>query len=104
MASKGLQCTLNGKPIRVKTTLPLIVLLTLVIIFIASKKCRKEGFSQRAKEVCQESRELFEKEGNNATYSEYKTSVAGADPVLYTDVRALWKKGKLTPERVQRVL
>lgn len=85
-----------------------IALLAAVIIYcIARPMFRKhrDGFSaHRAQEVYQSSRDLFDRTRGAATYSEYKLALDEADPVLYTDVRRLWKEGRLSPDEVAKVI
>ena len=69
------------------------------------RRHRDSFTSRRAHEVYQTSRTLFDQKGGDATYSEYKTTLGeGADPVLYTDVRRLWREGRLSPEEVEKVI
>lgn len=84
-----------------------VVVLIIVVAYFATKWFRrtKDKFaSQRAHEVYDKSKTVFEKTKGKATFSEYKTAVPEAEVVLYTDARNLWKKGELSPERVQEVL
>lgn len=89
------------------TTVAIVVLIAvLVICYFAGcfRRGRREGFvSQRAQEVYATTREVFGQK-QDATYSEFKTHVPGADAVLYTDMRSLWKSGGLSPESVQQAL
>lgn len=63
----------------------------------------REGFvSERARAVHAASAAVFA--GGDATYSEYKKRVPGADPVQYSDVRGLARAGALTPRAVEGVL
>jgi hypothetical protein len=88
------------------TTVAIMVLLVVVLIcYFAGcfRRGRREGFvSPRAQEVYATTREVFGQK--DATYSEFKTQVPGADAVLYTDMRSLWKSGGLSPEAVQKAL
>jgi hypothetical protein len=90
------------------TSVAIIVLLVVVVIYYFTRwlaRGRRDGFtSRRAQEVYQSTRELFDRTGGAATYSEYKTTLSDADPVLYTDVRRLWKEGRLSPEEVAKVI
>lgn len=92
---------------RTKTVSAAVIIVALVVLiyYIACKLGRrKEGFvSERAREVCAQSREVFRRK-NDANYSDFKTRVSGADAVMYTDVRKLWQDGKLSPESVQKTL
>lgn len=85
-----------------------IALLAAVIIYYIARRIfrhRRDGFSaHRAQEVYQSSRDLFDRTRGAATYSEYKLALDEADPVLYTDVRRLWKEGRLSPEEVAKVI
>jgi hypothetical protein len=90
-------------------TVAVIVIIAIVVIYYLSQwlshRPRDTFVSQKAQEVYRGSRELFDRTGGNATYSEYKTTAApGTDAVAYSDIRSLWKQGTLTPEAVQRVL
>jgi hypothetical protein len=88
-------------------TVALIALAVVLIAHYASTWLRgaKDRFvSQRAQDVAQRSRELFDRTAGGATYSDYKAAVPGAEAVLYSDTRALWRSGALSPERVQRTL
>jgi hypothetical protein len=79
----------------------LIAVLMLLAIYYSMRK--KESFvSEKAQKVYERSREVFEK--GDATYSEYKSHIPEADPVLYTDVRGLWKERRLSPSAVQKAL
>jgi hypothetical protein len=90
----------------------IVMLLTFAAIYcVACRLCRRrrrhrDNFaSRRAHEVYQTTRVLFNQKGGDATYSEYKTTLGGgADPVLYTDVRRLWREGRLSPEEVEKVI
>jgi hypothetical protein len=70
---------------------------------------RRENFTpQQVQAVHTTAQELFGAKGGGLTYSEYKTGAAErgqkVDPVLYTDVRDLWKAGRLTPGEVGKVM
>ena len=70
------------------------------------RRCeRRERFaSARAHEVAARAQELFST-NDNLTYSEFKAALPGVEPVLYTDVRKIWKRDRnLTPDAVQSVL
>lgn len=86
----------------------LAVAAVLVLIYVAAKLLRagqKSNFvSQRAQEIYRDSKEYFDRAGDGASYSEFKAATPGADPVLYHDVRGLWKGGALTPEAVERTM
>lgn len=88
-------------------------LLVIIVIFIILFVCRllrsfrqkHEGFvSKRAQEVHDRAQEVFSEGGGDANYSSYKNKVPGADPVQYSDVRKLYRKGKMTPQAVERVM
>jgi hypothetical protein len=57
--------------------------------------------TQRARDIYSSSREVFDRTSGGASYSQYKAAVPGAEAVLYSDTRALWRSGALSPERVQ---
>ena len=85
----------------------LVVILAIALIYYLALWLgqARDGFaSQRAHEVYDRSRAVFEKTGGKATFSEYKTVVPAAEAVLYTDARNLWKRGELSPEKIQEVL
>jgi len=42
--------------------------------------------------------------GGDATYTRYKKTVPGADPVQYADVRRLFRAGEMSPATVEGVL
>jgi hypothetical protein len=84
-----------------------IVLVSIAIYYFIRRMAngRWEGFtSRRAHEVHQSARELFNRTGGAATYSEYKSTIRDADPVSYTDTRHLWQVGRLSPEEVAKVI
>ena len=90
-------------------TVAVVVLLAVVVIYYLSRwlgRRQKDNFvTPQAQEVYDSSRELFDRTHGGATYSQYKTTVMGQpDPVTYTDIRNLWRKGELTPEKVQTVI
>jgi hypothetical protein len=91
-------------------TIAAVILVSILVIFLFSRMASgREGFasepSPRAHEVYRTSRNIFDKTKGQASYSEYKTVLEeGADPVLYTDTRKLWKEGRLSPSTVQSVL
>ncbi len=90
----------------------LVVLAVLLVCYLAKLlgtclggEGRGEGFaSRRALEVHDRARAAFEEGGGEARYSSFKNKVPGADPVLYADVRGLYRAGRLTPEAVEKVL
>jgi hypothetical protein len=88
------------------STIAIVILLSVLVIFAFSRASGRDRFvSQQAQEVYKTSRDLFDKTGGNASYSEYKTVLEkNADPVVYTDTRKLWKEGRLSPESVQKVI
>ena len=84
------------------TAIAVVLALAIVVIVMLGRR-RREGFvSGRAREVYQASRTAFE--GGAATYSEYRSALSNADPVLHADTHRLWKAGRLTPEAVEQVL
>jgi hypothetical protein len=97
----GLLC----QPVSATAVAILVLLAVLVIYYFACRPGRRrEGFvTQRAHEVYAGSKEVFGQK-QDATYSEFKTRVPGADAVLYTDMRSLWKAGNMSPESVQKTL
>ena len=87
-------------------TVAIVIAILLVVIALYYRaRLRREGFaSRRAQEVYRVTRELFDRADGLATYSEYKTKLQGADPVLYTDLRRLWGEKRFSPEEVARVI
>lgn len=73
-------------------------------VMLRKRRGRERFASQRAHEVYRGTRDMFDKSQGSTTYSEFKTRIPGADPVLYTDTRKLWKSGRLTPDDVEKVL
>ncbi len=59
--------------------------------------------SKRAQLVTSQARRAFAG-GGDASYSVYKSMVAGAEPVQYADIRNLWRGDRLTADNVQAVL
>jgi hypothetical protein len=99
-------CTTPSVPMN-PTLVAIVAVLVIALIYYLVKKFgkSKEGFvTKDAQKVFDRSRELFEKTGGKATYSEYKTAIPTAEAVLYTDTRDLWRKGSLSPESVQGVM
>lgn len=89
--------------------LAVVIVAALVAIAVLARGPRREKFTpQQAREVHSTAQELFGARGGGLTYSEYKTSAAekgqAVDPVLFTDLRTLWKDGRLTPGEVLRVM
>lgn len=82
--------------------------LVLVLVYCAASwhsRRGRDGFvSPRAHEVYRVTQDLFTRTNGAATYSEYKSALDGADPVLYSDVRHLWRAGRLTPAGVASAL
>lgn len=74
-------------------------------LLVGAKNPSRERFvSKHARRVHASAQEVFAEGGGDAPYSQYKEGVPGADPVQYTDVRALHLGSRLTPEAVQAVL
>ena len=103
-------CRPCSEPIRPVSavTVAVVVLIVVVIIYYFTgwlgHTARETFVSQKAREVFSRSRDLFERTRGAATFSEYKASVPEGDAVVYTDIRDLWKHGKLSPESTQSVL
>lgn len=90
-------------------TAVLAVVIVLVLAYLARVlglfRGGREGFaSQRAREVHDRAKEVFDEGGGDAPYSKYRSRVPGADPVQYSDVRTLYRGGGMTPEAVEGVL
>ncbi|MDA4133274.1 MAG: hypothetical protein OK454_09160 [Thaumarchaeota archaeon] len=83
----------------------LIALVIVIVAYVVRQKCIKDKFvSERAQQVFNDAKPLFEKTQGKPQYSAYKTQVLGADPVQYSDLKNLWKNGKFTPENVETSL
>ena len=82
-----------------------IILIYYIVRFLGYLGGRRDTFvSKRAQEVHDRAREVFSEGGGDARYSDYKKKVPGADPVQYTDVRRLFKEGKMSPYTVEAAL
>lgn len=87
--------------------LAIIVVVVAIIIYLVGRKgspVRDKFVSARAKQVFDSAKPLFDQKQGKPSYSEYKMTVAGADPVQYQDLKNLWTKGTFTPENVQTSL
>lgn len=103
---RGCRSCTEGRPPSA-VTIAVVVLAAILLIYYLTRWLgggRDRFVSQRAQEVYQTSQELFSRTGGNASFSEFKTSVPNSDAVLYTDARALWKKGQYSPEKLERVV
>jgi hypothetical protein len=78
-----------------------VIILLVVLIAILWKKYlypNSDKFvSIEAQKIYTAAKEIFDDEGENATYTNYKKLVPRADPVQYSDIRDLYRTGKLTP-------
>lgn len=100
-------CTETERSVSAVTVAVAVIAAIILIYYLTGwlgHRPRDKFVSQRAQEIYRSSREIFERTGGNATFSEYKTAVPGAEAVLYTDARSLWKRGELSPERLQEML
>ncbi len=94
------------------TVLAVVAVAVLVVIVLFARGPRREKFTPQQAQAAQAAhstaQELFATHGGGLTYSEYKTNAAergqSVDPVLFTDLRKLWKDGRLTPGEVLRVM
>ena len=83
----------------------IVIFATTSVYFVKTRKHSQDDFvSQRAYDMTAKAMELFTDGGGDASYSNYKNKVPGADPVQYYDVRRLYKQGRLTPHAVERIL
>ncbi len=87
----------------------LLGVIILIVILVArafgGRGGRGETFvSPEAVEVHSRASQVFAAEEGRPTYSLFKRSVPGADPVLFSDTTKLYKDGNLTPSAVQGVL
>ena len=98
-------CEEPDRPVSAVTVAVVVIAAIVLIYYLASPRGRRDKFvSRQALEVYRSSRELFERTGGTATFSEFKSVAPDADAVIYSDARALWKKGELSPERLQEML
>lgn len=81
------------------------LLIYYIIRFLGDLGGGRERFaSRRALEIHSRAQEVFTEGGGDATYSDYKKKVPGADPVQYSDVRRLYREGRMTPSAVETIL
>ena len=81
------------------------ILIYYVTYFLGYLGRRQERFaSKKAREIHDRAREVFEEGGGDARYSDYKNRVPGADPVQYSDIRRLFKSGKMSPYSIEDVM
>lgn len=84
-----------------------VVIIIITIAFCcyrARARHHRDRFdAKRSQEIYNTTRELFDKTNGSATYSDYKTVVHDVDPVVYTDLRSLWKNGKLSADEVKKL-
>ncbi len=65
----------------------------------------RDGFvSPEAARVHAQASGVFAEKAGAPTYSDYKRSVGGADPVTFREIRRLHAGGELTPAAVDAVL
>lgn len=98
-------CAGSGSALAAVVAIAIVV----IAVVVLARRPRREGFTpQQAQAVHSTAQELFGARGGGLTYSEYKTSAAErgqtVDPVLFTDLRKLWKDGRLTPGEVLQVM
>ena len=91
------------------TQLAILIAVTIILILCIARLfgafCKHEKFASKQAHVIHDSaRQIFEANGGDATYSQYKNTVPGADPVQYSDVRGLFRAGKMTPTAVENVM
>lgn len=84
----------------------LVLLLLLAVIWWKTERPsgREKFVSPDAEEVAAQARELFEQKGGKVPYREYREKVKGGDPVQFDRVRKLYRKGRLVPEEVEKIL
>jgi hypothetical protein len=76
------------------------ILIILCFYYAFNRRQRtKEHFT--SKEIYEKSNDIFE--NGDVSYSLYKESFKGADPILYMDVRKLWRGGNLTIEEIEKI-
>ena len=80
------------------------VVVFIIIIVLAGcmhSPCTEKFVTEKSIQVQKNAKQLFDSTSGRATYSQYKSSVPGADPVQFSDTRKLWAAGNLTPEQVE---
>ena len=99
-----------GPPVINAIEVALVVLIAIVLIYylcrfvVSMRPGHRDRFvSSQARVVAARAREVFA-DGGGSQYTKYRAGVPDADPVQYSDVRRLWREGRLTPENVQDVL
>ena len=97
-----------AEPVSAVQVAVIVLLVALLVYFVAGAggagPAARENFaSRRAREIHAAAQEVFAG-GGDAPYSTYKERVPGADPVQYTDVRALFLAGRLSPQAVEAVM
>ena len=88
-----------------------LVALAILIIYVVARMRgytlggRENFASKKAHEISQKAGELFKGGADGVRYSDYRAAgIPDADPVQFSDVRDLAKKGALTPENVQQIV
>lgn len=102
-------CGEPAEPVNPIKVAILVIVAALLIYYIArSLRClggaRERFASKRAQEIYDRAREVFAEGGDDAPYSNYKKKVPDADPVQYSDVRRLFREGKMSPYSVESVI
>jgi hypothetical protein len=84
-----------------------IALVVIAAASFAGRRERRAGFaSRRAAALHETARDLFgaAPEGG-ATFTEFRRRAGDdVDAVTFADLRELWRRGRLTPEEVERAL
>ena len=84
-----------------------VLFVATVVVLVACVRAaadRERFVSGRAREVFDRAQRAFEEGGGDARYSDYKKRVPGADPVQYSDVRRLFREGRLSPFSVESAM
>jgi len=84
-----------------------IAIIYWVVMWVASlfKGDSKDNFGgPDPLRVLSVTKEVFDSTDGAANFSEYKTQLPEADPVLYTDAKRLWAESNLTIDEVKKVL
>jgi hypothetical protein len=79
-----------------------LAVVLLVAAFAWGRAPREGIVTPEARDLCDVGREVFGQ--GDATFSAFKLRAPQVDPVQFTDLRQLWRDGRLSPPEVQRVM
>lgn len=92
------------KRIRTSTHVAILCILSMLLLLsLIPINISRDGFvSPQAHILTKQAKHFYAKGGGS--YSDFRKMIINADPIQYNDVRALWSRGRLTPQEVQRIL